>query len=679
MGLLVSVDTGGTHTDIVVLDGANRSLVTHKVPTRPGALAAAVLEGVETTLARADKTLAEVDRLVYGTTLVTNIILERDAVPVGLITTRNFRDVLAIGRAYRNENIYDIRWRPPEPLVPRRLRFGVTERIDARGHVVEPLDEDDVREALAAIVAAGVDTVAVCLINGYVNPVHEQRIAAVARAEFPALRLSVSSDILREFREFERTSTTVANAFVMKPIDEHFAELEAGLRGAGLANAPCIMRANGGIMSFAAGRRQPVALTHSGPMGGIVGSAVIAREADLPGIITFDMGGTSSDVSLVSNATPTMTTKSTVAGLPVKLPSLDLVTVGAGGGSIAWIDAAGALKVGPKSAGARPGPACYGNGGTQPTVTDANLLLGRLNPDWFLAGAGTLDIDLARKAVGDLADRLGLGLMEAALGIVRISESHMVNAIKLSSVKRGVDPRGMTLVGFGGAGPLHAIGLARELGIRRAVVPCAPGNMSALGMLSADLTQDFVLSLVRPLAALDADTLPRELAALLETGAAWLEEETRDRMEPLLLASVDLRYRGQTHELNLPLTDAADLDALAAAFHDRHLERYGYNMPAIGVELTNIRVSAVGRLPRESFMRTPDAALAAPQGAREVWFDASGPVTATVWRHEGLAPGVRIAGPAVVEFTGSTFIAPPGWSFEADAAGHLHIEAQTAQ
>lgn len=676
MGILVSVDTGGTHTDIVVIDRATDRLFVHKVPTTPGRLSDGVLDGVTSALSHNSLDIADVDRLVYGTTLVTNIIIERDAVPVGLITTENFRDVLAMGKAYRNENIYDLRWRPAEPLVPRHLRLGVTERIDSRGNILTPLDEDAARRALAAIAAEGVDTVAICLLNAYANPVHERRIAEIARAEFPQLRLSISSEILREFREYERTSTTVANAFVMRPIDEHLSSLEVALRDAGLKGAPYIMRANGGVMGFDAAKKSPVALTHSGPMGGIIGAAVIAQTAGTGDLITIDMGGTSTDVSLISNGKPRKTTRSMVAGMPVKLPTLELVTVGAGGGSIAWLDDVGALKVGPKSAGARPGPACYGKGGTQPTITDANLLLGRLNPEWFLAGAGSLDRDLAEQAVQGLADKLGLGLMETAMGIVAIGESHMVNAIKLASIKQGVDPRDMTLVGFGGAGPLHTLSLARELGIRRAIIPCAPGNMSALGMLSADLTHDFVLSLVKDLDALGPDELTGHLEELVAGGRDWLAGEQTGGAAPMLIPSVDLRYRGQSHELSLPLIEGATREDLAAAFHAEHERVYGYAMPGDPVQITNIRLSAVGELPSGGWKRRTDPAVSGCRGEREIWFDAAtGPVMTGIWRADGLTEDETVQGPAVVEFAGSTFIVPPGWSVRCDALGHLHCEA----
>jgi N-methylhydantoinase A len=675
MGIFVSVDTGGTHTDIVVIDRDTDSLHVHKVPTTPGRLSDGVLDGVTAALERNDLDIGDVERLVYGTTLVTNIIIERDAVPVGLITTENFRDILAIGRAYRNEHIYDLTWRPAEPLVPRYLRRGVTERIDAQGRVLTPLDEKTVREALHAIVSEGVDTIAICLLNSYVNPTHEQRIAEIARTEHPHLRLSISSEIMREFREYERTSTTVANAFVMRPIEEHLDSLEHTLKEAGLKGAPLIMRSNGGVMGFDSAKRSPVALTHSGPMGGIIGSAVIARTAGTGDLITLDMGGTSTDVALISNGTPRKTTSSTVAGMPVKLPTLDLITVGAGGGSIAWLDDAGAMKVGPRSAGARPGPACYGRGGEQPTITDANLLLGRLNPEWFLAGAGTLNVDLARAAVQKIAEGLDISLTEAALGIVAIGESHMVNAIKLASVKQGVDPRDMALVGFGGAGPLHTLGLAQQMDIKRAIIPCAPGNMSALGMLTANLSHDFVRSLVRDLGALEAGELSDRLNDLIHDGRDWLDQQATGGSEPLLLPSVDIRYRGQSHELTLPLADPNKPEALVGAFHAEHERVYGYSMPEDVVQITNVRLTAVGQLEPGTWRRRPVGELAGCRGERDIWFDATGPAKARIWRADGLLENEDIRGPAVIEFAGSTFIVPLGWSVRCDALGHLHCEA----
>ncbi|MCG8542958.1 MAG: hydantoinase/oxoprolinase family protein [Alphaproteobacteria bacterium] len=683
MSLFLSIDTGGTHTDVVLVDDDEERLLTLKVPTTPDDLRRGVADGIERILGAHDKTLPDVARLVYGTTLVTNLILQHGDVPVGLITTENFRDILEIGRAYRYENIYDLEWRAPKALVPRHRRIGVPERIDARGDVVAPLDEAKTREILGRLVADGVESVAICLLNAYVNPEHEQRIAAIAREAFPHLKLSLSSEIVREFREFERTSTTVVNAFVMKPLDDHLGDLETTLRDGGLGSSPYIMRANGGIMTFGAAREVPIALTHSGPMGGIVGAATIAAHCGLSDLITLDMGGTSTDVSLISNGKPVVTTKAQISGHPVKLPMLDLVTIGAGGGSIAWIDPGGRLKVGPQSAGANPGPACYGLGGENPTITDANLLVGHLNPDFFLGGARQLDASLAEAATARIAAQVGLSVVDTAFGIIRIGESHMVNAIKLASIKRGLDPRDMTLVAFGGAGPLHAVNLAAELDMQRVVIPCAPGNLSALGMLDADIRHDFVLSRIVDLQQLGTDELRDGLQGLVRRGAAWLAKEGMDGKEHCLLTTVDLRYAGQNYELNLPFSldsdENAGLDALAQAFHAEHERVYGYAVPDDTVQLVNLRVSAIGALPA---MRWRGAAATqtppVPVAERTVRVDRDTRVTAPVFRFDDLFFGDRMAGPAIVEFTGSTLVVPSDWEAQADAHGNLHVTRQGA-
>lgn len=667
MALFLSIDTGGTHTDIVLIDQDGNRVWTAKTPTTPGQLQQGVITGIHKVLDDSGRKLSEVTRFVYGTTLVTNLIIEQADMPVGLITTKNFRDILEIGRAYRNENIYDLNWHPPSPLVKRHSRFGVPERVSAQGDVIEALDEDATVRALDDLVEQGIESVAVCLLNAYVNPVHEQRIKALAGERHPQISISLSSDIIREFREFERTSTTVVNAYVMLPLHAHLMSLEKSLTGDGLATAPYIIRANGGIMSFGAARSMPIALTHSGPMGGIVGATSIATASGQQDLITFDMGGTSSDVSLIADGKPTVTTKSQIAGYPVKLPTLDLATVGAGGGSIAWIDDAGALKVGPKSAGANPGPACYGLGGIHPTITDANLVCGRLNPDYFLAGAEELRFDLAEKAVSELAEKIGLPSNQAALGILEIGEAHMINAIKLASVKRGLDPRGMALVAFGGAGPLHAARIAEELSVDRVIIPWAPGNLSALGMLDGDVRHDFVLSRITGLPEIGGEEIKSLVQKLIEEGGAWLESEGIDPAQHRLIASVDLRYMGQSHELNLPLLSDSDDDvsiaSLTEAFHRAHERVYGYVMEESIVQLVNLRLSAVGALPPMVWPRSsPSDAAVQARDERMVYMGGDAAEPYPVYRFEDLQAQNRITGPAIVEYTGSTLIVPPTWN-----------------
>ena len=399
MTLGIGVDTGGTHTDVVLVDPATAVFLTLKVATTPGDLGDGIVEGIARALVEAGRDPGEVGRLVYGTTVVTNLIVEGREGGVGLITTKGFRDVLAIARASRKENVYDIHWRPPRPLVSRRLRRGVPERVDHQGRVHLPLDEDATRDAIRSLAAAGVESLAICLLNAYANPVHEERIAEIAEEEAPNLTLSLSSRVVREFREYERTSTTAMNAFVARPLARHLRDLERRLADRGLTVPPAIMRSNGGLMTFRGAQSLPVALTHSGPMGGIVGGAAIAEACGIANAITLDMGGTSADVALIRDGRPLATTRGKLGAHAVLLPMLDLVTIGAGGGSVAWLDAGGSLKVGPRSAGAEPGPACYGQGGTEPTVTDANLVCGRLNDSYFLAGARRLRADLAERLI----------------------------------------------------------------------------------------------------------------------------------------------------------------------------------------------------------------------------------------------------------------------------------------
>ncbi len=678
MSLSLSIDTGGTHTDLVLIDDEAGRVATLKVPTTPHDLCAGVTNGIRRILDANGRRLSDVNRFVYGTTLVTNLIIEHADLPVGLITTRNFRDILEIGRAYRPEKLYDLRWHPPKPLVPRHARLGVPERIDARGAVVEPLDEAETRRVLRQLADQGVKSIAVCLLNAYVNPVHEQRIAELARAECPEVRTSLSSNIIREFREFERSSTTVVNAFVQLPLNDHLDTLEAALARDGLATRPFIIRANGGIMSFRAARDMPIALTHSGPMGGIVGAASIAAKSGIGDLITLDMGGTSTDVSLIADGKPVVTTQSSIADHPVKLPTLDLLTIGAGGGSIAWADPAGALKVGPKSAGATPGPACYGNGGTEPTITDANLVTGRLNPNYFLAGAERLQPDLAREAIGRLAKTVGLPPRETALGILEIAEAHMVNAIKLASIKRGLDPRDMTLVAFGGAGPLHAARLAEALDIRRVISPWAPGNLSALGMLDADIRHDFVLSRVTELDSMPPGALSDTLRELVEDGAAWLEREGVEAGRRKLIASADLRYTGQNHELNLPLTsrgnDDVDIRDLIEAFHRHHEQVFGYCVRERTIQLVNLRVAAIGGLDHAAWPTwEPANTPPRPVAERAVLSGSNAEEIHAVYRFDDLRPQHTLSGPAIVEYAGSTLLLPTGWRGTLDEFRNVHM------
>ncbi|MDT8857818.1 hydantoinase/oxoprolinase family protein [Paracoccaceae bacterium Fryx2] len=681
MTLQIGVDTGGTHTDIVLLDRETGGFSTLKVPTTPEDLSIGILNGVRRILVETGNDTSGRDiAFHYGTTLVTNIIVEEQDMPIGLLTTGGFRDVLAIGRAVRKPNIYDIHWRPQRPLVPRALRRGVPERITHKGEVVTPLDEAAARAEMRVLRDRKVVAVAVCLLNAYANPAHERRLAEIAAEELPGVPVTLSSDVAREFREYERTSTTVLNAFVLAPMIAHLDGLADRLRGDGVRRTPFIMRGNGGIMSFDLAKTLPAAVTHSGPVAGIVGGNALARATGITDAITFDMGGTSSDVALISASVPFSTTRGKLAGYPVLLPMLDLVTIGAGGGSIAWIDGGGGLKVGPRSAGSVPGPACYGQGGENPTVTDANLLCGRLNGDFFLNGDRVLRRDLAEMAMRDkIAAPLGLSVNEAALGVLAIAEGHMVNAIKLVSVQRGIDPRDHTLIGFGGAGPLHAVSLAEAIGMRRVLIPAAPGNVSASGLLSAEVRHDIVRTRVHPLDGADADTLDAGFAALVDEAAAALAVQGIGDADLQILRAVDLRYRGQAYELTLPLpagpVDAATLAGLAARFHSEHARVYGYALKHHAVEIVNLRVTGSSQPPDLPWPAQPGTAAApAPVDHRQVLHGSPGTATSwPVYRFTEIGAGACIAGPAIVEYPGSTCVILPGWTATWDAWRHAHI------
>lgn len=601
--------------------------------------------------------------------MVTNLLIQRNTkIPAGMLTTKGFRDVMDIRRGARGEHVYDISWRPEEALIPRSLRLGVSERIDHQGNVVVPLDEDEVRQACRELASAGVESFAISFINAYANPEHERRAGQIVAEEFPGADISLSSDIARQFREYERTSSTVVNAYVRRALSNHLSSLTEKLNAEGVKAVPYIMRANGGLMTFDAASALPVAITHSGPTAGIVAGVTISQAAGIPDVITFDMGGTSSDVSLISNGKPLLTSKGSIEGWPVVLPMLDLVTVGAGGGSMAWVDEVGGLKVGPMSAGAVPGPACYGQGGENPTITDANIILGRLNPDFFLAGARRLHPELSLAAVkAKIAGPLGLDPAEAARGIIAIAESHMVNAVKQISVQRGLDPRDFALVGFGGAGPLHVLGLAEELDITTVLVPAAPGNFSAMGQLAGNIQHDFVQTRVGLLDAGSAPELTAEFRRMAEEGRQSLEADGVPEQERIYRASLDLCYLGQNHELSVEVSDIALTEAAIAdlqrQFHAEHHRNFGFSAEGRDIKLVNLRLSAIGLLPGlklKSYAARQKPAD--PVGARPVVMPEGTQQDTPVYRFDDLGPGQTIEGPAIVEYAGSTLFIRPDWT-----------------
>ncbi len=660
--LFAGVDTGGTFTDIVLLrDG---KLKVHKVLSTPDDPSRAILQGL-TQLGVAQ----DLDILVHGSTVATNAVLERKGVATGLITTSGFRDVLEIGRQTRPK-LYDIRVKKIPPLVPRACRVEVIERLNERGEVLIPLDETSLHAALATLQEAGVKAVAVSLLFSFTNPAHEQHVVeAVREAGF---YVSASYEVLPEFREYERTSTVVLNAYVGPLIDTYLQRLEQTLPKQTILR---IMQSNGGSILSVTARREAARTLLSGPAAGVVGAAFVAQASGITQSITFDIGGTSTDVALIDNKIAE-TTDGNVGGYPTKLPMIDIHTVGAGGGSIAWFDIGGAMRVGPASAGASPGPAAYGQGGTAATVTDANVVLGRLIPEAFLGGTMHLYQEQAHKAITPIAEHLGCTVEEAALGIVRIANANMEAAIRVISVERGADPRHLTLVAFGGAGPLHACELATALRIPRVLIPTTPGVLSALGMLVADTLKDYVRTIM--ITAEQAESVVTSVFTELEQqGRHELAEEGIPSTRIVIERYLDLRYSGQSYELVIPFE--GNIAKAVENFHMTHEQRFGYNDPNELVHVVNVRLKARGLTTQLALevRETMQGAIATPYSTQgTVFADATGHVTynVPVYDRDALIPGVEIIGPAIITQYDTTTVLPPGWHAQIDTVSNLIIE-----
>ena len=645
----IGIDTGGTFTDFVRIE--NGLLVTHKLRTTPDDQSRAILAGISELSARGS---ADV---VHGSTVATNAVLERKGARVGLVTTAGFEDVIRIGRQTRPE-LYNIFVPLPRPIVEPELTFGVAERLDADGQVLTPLPTQAVEQLATRLKDANADVAAVCLLHSYVNPAHEQVIAAKLRAA--GWLVSVSSEVLPEYREFERWSTTVVNAYVSPLIDRYLARLEQGLQGRKLA----IMQSNGGSISATLARTQAVRTVLSGPAAGVVGARTVAAAAGFDRIISFDMGGTSTDVSLIDRAIPT-STDSRIGDFPVRLPVIDIHTVGAGGGSIAHVDSGGALRVGPRSAGAVPGPVCYGVG-EELTVTDANLLLGRLDPDFFLGGRMVLDAARVDRIAAGVARSLKLSVEALAEGVVRVANANMERAIRVVSVERGHDPRAFSLVAFGGAGGMHACEIARALEIGTVVVPRHAGVLSALGMLAADVTRDYSASVLTPAADISHRELNERIAPLVRRARKELAGEGFSAHQIRVAEQIDVRYTGQSYEITLPFTKA-----FAREFHRRHGRLYGYSNPDRAVEIVAVRVQAAGvtQKPKLPFSK-PKAHRARPQARRSARFDGVARKT-SYFRWPDLRPGAQATGPAVIGGPEATAVVPPGWRFTIDGFGNV--------
>src|SRR5262245_9862610 len=579
----VGVDSGGTFTDICLFDEQEGRIETWKVPSTPDDPSRGIAQGVEEGMRRvapdATSPAAAVVYFGHGTTVATNALIQHRGVKTGLVTTDGFRDLLEIGRQKRPD-LYDIQADKPLTLVPRDLRLEVPERLRHTGEVDVPLDEGRMRTAARALKSAGVKAVAVSFLYGFIRPDHEKRAVEILREEMPEAFISAGHEIAPEFREYERLSTVVLNAY-LGPVMEHYINrLGPRLAALGMTAAPHLTQSNGGVIGFKAAAEMPVRTVLSGPSTGVVGAQAIGRLAGFEDLITFDMGGTSTDVALLQGGRCRLAAEATVHGYPIKAPMLDIHTVGAGGGSIAYIDAGGLLKVGPRSCGADPGPVCYDKGNSEPATTDANVVLQTLNPDYLLGGRMKIKQELAQRAIGQLASRLGLGVMETAQGILSVVTANMARAIRVISVQRGHDPRDYTLMAFGGAGPLHAARLAKELEIGRVLVPRNPGILCAMGLLLTDLRADFAATRLVPASDRSAAAVAEVFASLTQRAEQWFAQESIARVARRIIRTADMRYHGQNYELAVPVPDGpitpAAMQALADGFAEAHRQRYGF-------------------------------------------------------------------------------------------------------
>jgi N-methylhydantoinase A len=661
----VGVDIGGTFTDLFAVDSESGRVFEAKSLTTPHDLS----QGVFDCLAKASISAEAVGTLVHGSTVAINIAIERTGARSALVVTQGTRDVYAIGRGNRPD-AYDPFFKRPQPLIPRSLTFEVAERKLAGGRTLTELAEEHAHDVARAVADSGVDAVAVCFLHSYADPEHEAIMGRVLREVLPDAHVSLSNEIVREYREYERMSTTALNAYIGPRAAEYLAQIEGGLAERNFTGRFLIMQSNGGVMSPETAKRTPVAMMESGPVGGVIASVHAGRAAGFDDVITFDMGGTTAKSSLIRGADPTIAHGYYIGGYssghPAMLPVVDIVEVGAGGGSIAWVDEVGSLKVGPRSAGADPGPISYGRGGTEPTVTDANVVLGRIGAASFLGGEMPLDEDAARTGIADRLGVLGLDTVEAAIGIVRLAVANMVLAVRGVSVERGYDPRDFALMAQGGNGPLHALEIARELAIPTVVIPRLPAIFSAVGMLMADLRHDYVQTHYTALADADLPVLNDLFDELVGSGRRRLGSEAVAPEAMSFERSLDLRYAGQ--EFALPIAvDPAELrgdarDVIRARFDAAHEHRYGYATPEEDVEMVNLRVVAKGARERPTLPPGGGAGGAdALLGHRPVWFgDPSSPADCAVYARERLAVGDVVTGPAVVEEHSSTTLLWPG-------------------
>jgi N-methylhydantoinase A/oxoprolinase/acetone carboxylase beta subunit len=673
----IAADIGGTFTDLQILDARSGAITNLKTPTTPEDPSIGLMTGIAEAAARDKFVFSDIGYLLHGTTIATNAVLERKLARGALVTTAGFEDVLEIGRHYRRE-IYSLNPQVPPALIPRDCRVGIAERIRADGSVETALTEGALEALAARLDGLDVATVAVCLLNAYVNPEHETRIADHLARTRPALKVSPSSALNAEIREYERTSTTVLNALLIPVIAGYLDKLKQRMEAANCLPRLLLVQSNGGVCSAAAAAREPVRLLLSGPSGGSAACALLSEALGEANLVGVDMGGTSFDVSVVRDGRINLIAQGEIDRMPVRLPMVEIRTIGAGGGSIATVRAGGRLTVGPESAGSRPGPACYGRGGTRPTVTDANIALGRLDGDGFLGGGMRLDVAKARAAIEEhVAKPLSLALEPAAEGLLAVTNANLGGAIRLSLFEKGLDPRDFAMIAFGGAAGLHAIAVADELGIRRVVFPESASTLSAYGILHSNLAHDLARSKVLAAAADNLGALAAMTDSLVAEATARLGADAVPEGDRSIELSADMRYKGQAFELTIPAPglafDRGMLDDLVARFHDAHRQRFSYANPGAAVEFVSLRVSAIGRLPTFRGTVASPASDRKPTRQRKVWIGGRWREVAT-WGRGQIAPNVQLKGPAVIEEAYTTVLIADGWSCWRNASGHLIAE-----
>ncbi|MBW8012739.1 MAG: hydantoinase/oxoprolinase family protein [Chloroflexi bacterium] len=687
MSFRFGIDIGGTFTDGVAI-GPSKAIDIFKDLSTPEDPSIGVFNVLRKAATHYDLSLkeflGEIDLLVLGTTVATNTMLEYTGVATGLITTEGFRDALEMRRGHKPD-IWDLAPQRPPMIVPRYRRLGVKQRMNYLGEVITPLDEQDAVRVIGELRDRGVESIAVCLLFSYINDEHEQRLREIITKEYPEAYVSISSEVLRQVREYERTSTTVINSYVGPIVSRYLEKLRTALESEGLENEFLVMQSNGGVMTIAFASSHSVNAVLSGPSGGAIGGMFMARTIEAPNLIIVDMGGTSFDVTLIDEGRYEMTTEGEIGGYRVAMPVIDIHTIGAGGGSIAHLDQGGLLQVGPQSAGADPGPACYGHGGLEPTVTDANLVLGYLNEDYFLGGEIILDKAAALKAVEDkIAKPMGLDTMTAANGIHKLTNANMADAIRVMSIQKGYDPREFALLAAGGAGPAHAVRLAQTVGLPRVIVPPTASVFCALGMLESDLKHDYVFTLTDFMSTIDSNNLNSEYERLESEGRAALLEEGTSPEDIRFEREMDMRYVGQHHEVTVRIPDhklsAKDLPEISRRFHETHQRLYMYNEPEADIETVNIRLTAIGLVTKPEISKLSSNGtdiLGALKSARPAFFEEFGGYEDTpVYDGAKLRnqPGSKVSGPAIIEEFTTTTVVIPEWGCTIDDFGNLIIE-----